>query len=122
MFAILRDIRDGKIAGGAVRAVISPTSTGAPICCNTPPMMPPDELRAALLSSFPDATIQVTDLTGTQDHYEVSIVSQAFAKKTRIQQHKLVYAALGPAMRGPIHALALTTSAPESASDPRARR
>jgi stress-induced morphogen len=41
-------------------------------------------------------------------------VSASFAGKTRIQQHQMVYAALGDAMAGPIHALQLRTAAPKS--------
>lgn len=58
--------------------------------------------------------VRVTDLTGTQDHWEMVIVAGAFAGKSRIQQHKMVYAALGELMTGPIHALALKTFTPES--------
>jgi stress-induced morphogen len=56
----------------------------------------------------------VTDLTGTRDHWEAVIVSEAFSGKSRIQQHQMVYAALGELMAGPIHALALKTYTPES--------
>ena len=58
--------------------------------------------------------IEVTDLTGTKDHWEALIVSEAFSGKTRIEQHQMVYAALGELMAGPVHALALKTYAPES--------
>jgi stress-induced morphogen len=57
--------------------------------------------------------IEVRDLTGTQDHWEALIVSDAFSGKSRIEQHQMVYAALGELMAGPIHALALKTYAPE---------
>jgi stress-induced morphogen len=70
-----------------------------------------DDVRSLLLGAFPQANVEVTDLTGTQDHLQVVIVSPAFAGKTRVEQHKLVYAALGDLMHGPIHALALTTRA-----------
>jgi stress-induced morphogen len=59
----------------------------------------------------------VTDLTGTRDHWEAVIVSEAFSGKSRIQQHQMVYAALGELMAGPIHALALKTYTPESWSE-----
>lgn len=75
--------------------------------------MTPDELRAALARAFPGAELEVTDLTGTQDHYKARIVAEAFAGKGKLQQHRLVYAALGDAMRGPVHALALETYSPE---------
>ena len=58
--------------------------------------------------------IVVNDLTGTKDHWEALIVSEAFSGKSRIQQHQMVYAALGELMAGPIHALALKTYTPES--------
>jgi len=75
--------------------------------------MNPTELKQALQRAFPDADVEITDLTGTQDHYQARIVSAAFAGKSRIEQHRMVYSALGEAMRGPVHALALQTSAPE---------
>jgi stress-induced morphogen len=75
-------------------------------------MIEPSELRRLLQVAFPGAVVEITDLTGTRDHYSVSIVAEAFRGRTRVQQHKLVYAALGELMRGPIHALGLETSAP----------
>jgi stress-induced morphogen len=73
--------------------------------------MTPAELKATILLAFPDADVQVTDLTGTQDHYKAKIVTAAFEGKSKVQQHRMVYAALGDAMKGPVHALALDTSA-----------
>jgi stress-induced morphogen len=74
-------------------------------------MPSPDALRSLLLASFPQAQVEVTDLTGTSDHFQALIVSPAFEGKTRIEQHRMVYAALGELMKGEIHALALTTRA-----------
>jgi stress-induced morphogen len=73
----------------------------------------PDALREVLSSAFPGARIEIIDLTGTRDHYEVKISAEAFRGESRLRQHKLVYAALGELMRGPIHALALHTAAPD---------
>ncbi len=56
----------------------------------------------------------VTDLTGTRDHWEALVVSEAFNGKNRVEQHQMVYAALGELMAGPVHALALKTYSPES--------
>ena len=75
-------------------------------------MIEPSELSRLLQEAFPGAVVQITDLTGTRDHYSVSIVAEAFRGRSRLQQHKLVYSALGALMRGPIHALSLDTSAP----------
>jgi len=58
--------------------------------------------------------LRITDLTGTKDHWEALVVSAAFAGKTPIEQHQMVYAALGELMAGPVHALALKTYSPES--------
>lgn len=76
-------------------------------------MMSPTEVRDQLVTAFPDARVDLVDLTGTQDHYQATIVSAAFEGKTPIQQHQLVYRALGAAMDGPIHALALQTYTPQ---------
>ena len=75
--------------------------------------MSPDSVRRLLLVALPDADLELVDLTGTQDHYQARIVSQAFEGKTLIEQHQLVYRALGDAMHGPIHALALKTYSPQ---------
>ena len=58
--------------------------------------------------------VQIQDLTGTQDHYEATVVAGAFAGKTRIEQHQMVYRALGDLMAGPVHALALKTYTPDA--------
>ncbi|HEY4105675.1 MAG TPA: BolA family transcriptional regulator [Polyangiaceae bacterium] len=77
-------------------------------------MIEPAEVERLLRARFSDALLELVDLTGTQDHYQARIVSDAFAGKSLIEQHQLVYGALGPAMNGPIHALALRTYTPEA--------
>jgi stress-induced morphogen len=73
-------------------------------------MIDPQALEQKLRQAFPDASvIELEDLTGTRDHYRALIVDAAFSGKTRIEQHKLVYRALGDLMDGPVHALALET-------------
>jgi stress-induced morphogen len=72
-------------------------------------MPSPDLVRARLVDAFPGAEIELTDLTGTEDHFQAVVVAAQFAGKSRIDQHKMVYAALGELMDGAIHALALTT-------------
>jgi stress-induced morphogen len=73
--------------------------------------MSPETVRQVLLARFPDAVIEITDLTGTQDHYRVKLETSAFRGQSRVQQHRLVYSALGAAVGREIHALALDTSA-----------
>jgi stress-induced morphogen len=72
----------------------------------------PESVKAQLMAAFPGADIEITDLTGTQDHFQARVVASQFLGKSRIDQHKMVYAALGEWMHGAIHALALTTSTP----------
>jgi len=74
----------------------------------------PAVLRGILEGAFPGAQVEIVDLTGTRDHYQVKIVAEAFRGESRLRQHKLVYTALGALLRGPIHALSLQTSAPTS--------
>jgi stress-induced morphogen len=75
--------------------------------------MNPDLIRARIRAALPDAEVSVTDTTGGGDHFAATVVSAAFVGKGPVDRHRLVYAALGEAMRGPIHALALTTETPE---------
>lgn len=83
----------------------------APTLC---PVIEPSEVESRLKAAFPDAEIELEDLTGTRDHYQARIVSAAFAGKTPVEQHQLVYGALAEEMKGPIHALALRTYTPEA--------
>jgi stress-induced morphogen len=75
--------------------------------------MPMDasEIERLIRAKFPDAEIEIKDLAGDGDHYAAHIVSSAFKGKTRVQQHQMVYEALGGRMGGTLHALALTTAA-----------
>ena len=75
--------------------------------------MTPDDIRARIRAALPDADVAVTDTTGGGDHFSATVVSAAFVGKGPVDRHRLVYAALGDAMRGPIHALALVTETPE---------
>lgn len=70
------------------------------------------EIEEMIKAAMPDAQVEIRDLAGDGDHYAATIVSAAFAGKTRVQQHQIVYAALKGRMGGELHALALTTSAP----------
>jgi stress-induced morphogen len=71
------------------------------------------EIERVIRDSLPDAQVRIEDLAGDGDHYRAHIVSERFRGKSRLQQHQLVYQALGGRMGGELHALALTTSPPE---------
>ena len=71
------------------------------------------EIERLIKEALPDATVEIRDLAGDGDHYAATVVSSAFRGRTRVQQHQMVYAALKGNMGGVLHALALTTSAPQ---------
>jgi len=77
--------------------------------------MPMDagSIESLIKESIPDAQVTIQDLAGDGDHYAALVVSTAFAGKTRVQQHQMVYQALEGRMGGELHALALQTSAPK---------
>jgi acid stress-induced BolA-like protein IbaG/YrbA len=53
------------------------------------------------------------EVIGYGHHFQALVVSAAFAGKSRVQRHQLVYAALGERMREEIHALSMRTLTPE---------
>lgn len=73
--------------------------------------MQAEELEALLREAFADADITIEDLAGDGDHYRARIRAAAFAGKSRVAQHQMVYAALKGRMGGELHALALDTAA-----------
>ncbi len=72
-----------------------------------------DDIREQIAQALPGSRVSVRDTTGTGDHFEAVIEAAQFAGKSVVEQHRMVYAILGPAMDGPIHALALRTSHPK---------
>lgn len=70
------------------------------------------EIEALIKAALPDAEVIIEDLAGDGDHYMARVTSPAFAGKSRVQQHKMVYDALGGRMGGALHALQLTTAVP----------
>ena len=68
------------------------------------------EIEKLIKASLPDAQIEIIDLAGDNNHFSAHVISAAFEGKSRIQQHKMVYDALGDKMGGILHALALKTS------------
>ena len=73
-------------------------------------MIDSEGIVALIRAQMPDAKVRVTDLTGTMDHYDIRVSSAAFAGKTLLDQHRMVYAALEAARQdGRIHALQLKT-------------
>lgn len=70
------------------------------------------EIEGMITAALPGAVVEMTDLAGDNDHWSARVTAPQFAGKTRVQQHKLVYDALGGRMGGVLHALQLTTAVP----------
>jgi stress-induced morphogen len=76
-------------------------------------MITPEQIRATLEKALPGSTIEMQDLTGGGDHWQVFIVSPAFEGKGLVEQHRMVNEALKEEMADQrIHALALKTYTP----------
>jgi stress-induced morphogen len=75
-------------------------------------MPSPEEIKQRIEAAIPGARVEVEDYTGTSDHFRASVVAEAFAGLSRIEQHRLVYGALGQDVGGAIHALTLKTTTP----------
>ena len=70
-----------------------------------------DEIKQRIESAIPESSAEVEDWTGGGDHFRATVVSPAFTGKSRIEQHRMVYAIFGAEIGGPIHALSLETRA-----------
>ena len=71
-----------------------------------------EDIRQRIEASIPGASVQVEDYTGGGDHFRATVTAPAFAGRSRIEQHRLVYEIFGAEIGGPIHALSLRTQAP----------
>jgi stress-induced morphogen len=67
------------------------------------------EIKDMITASIPDATIEIKDLVGDNNHYSAKIRSQIFNGLSKIEQHKLVYKSLKGKMGNELHALSITT-------------
>ncbi len=75
-----------------------------------------ERVEARLREALAGALVQVVDLTGTDDHLEARVVSAAFAGKSPIERHRMIYAPLrGWIADDTVHALALRAWTPEEA-------
>lgn len=73
-----------------------------------------EQMKQRLQSAYPDSNpitdIEVHDLTGGGDHWEVAVSSSSFAGLSRIEQHQHVMKAFAPELKtGEVHALAIKT-------------
>lgn len=74
------------------------------------------DIEDLIRASFPQAKIVITDLAGDGNHWAAEVIDASFKGMNRVQQQRAVYASLKGKMdgaHGELHALALTTKAPE---------
>jgi stress-induced morphogen len=75
--------------------------------------MPAAEIESLIKQGIPDAMVEIRALADDEDHWAATVVSLEFVGKSKLQQHQLVYKALGGHMGGALHALQLQTFAPK---------
>ena len=71
--------------------------------------LPVEEIKKYILDAIPDASIEIKDLMGDNNHYSATIKSKIFKGMSKIEQHKKVYKSLKGKMGNELHALSLTT-------------
>jgi stress-induced morphogen len=72
-----------------------------------------EQIKQRIEAAIAGADAEVEDYTGGGDHFRVTVTAQAFAGRSRIEQHRLVYEIFGAEIGGAIHALSLKTQVPE---------
>ena len=73
-------------------------------------MITPAEIEGLIRAGIPDARVEARDMTGTGDHFEITVFSKSFKGRPLIEQHKAVFATLEQEMDKRIHAVQLKTS------------
>lgn len=75
-----------------------------------------EEVRRRIEDALPGSTVEVGTFSG-HDHFHATVEAPQFAGLSRIEQHKMVYAALDGLLGGAMHALQLRTRVPPAAAD-----
>ncbi len=73
--------------------------------------LPAHDIETRIKAAIPDAHVELVDLAGDNDHWQVTVTSTLFDGLPRIKQHKMVYDALGSDMGTTLHALSVKTKA-----------
>jgi stress-induced morphogen len=71
--------------------------------------LPVEEIKKLIKEEMPDASIEIKDLMGDNNHYSAIIKSSRFNNLDKVEQHKLVYKSLKGKMGNELHALSITT-------------
>ena len=72
-------------------------------------MITPQQIEKLIQEGLPGSQVQVEDMMGTGDHFDVTVTSAAFAGKTLMEQHKMVFAILKMDKSDRIHAVQIKT-------------
>lgn len=72
-------------------------------------MITTDEIEKMIRAQLPGSNVEVSDMRGTGDHFEIEVASPAFAGKTLIEQHRMIFAILAHEMDRRIHAVQIKT-------------
>jgi stress-induced morphogen len=81
-------------------------------------MPSPEHIKERIEAAIPGARAEVEDYTGGGDHFRATVTAAAFAGRSRIEQHRLVYEVFEDEIGGAIHALSLKTLTPERLPTP----
>ena len=68
-----------------------------------------DQVKKMICAAFPQSEVEVQDMTGTGDHFEIFVSSRSFAGKSLVEQHQMVHKALESEMDRGIHAVQIKT-------------
>jgi len=75
--------------------------------------MSASEIEKRIKAALPDATIELRDLAGDDNHWAATVISEQFRGKSRVQQHQMINAAIGADMGTVLHSLSVQTKAPD---------
>ena len=67
------------------------------------------EIEKLIKASIPDALVEIHDLAGDGNHYSATVSSSSFIGKSKIEQHKIVYASLKGKRGNELHGLEIKT-------------
>jgi stress-induced morphogen len=78
-------------------------------------MISAQKIQSLVEAALPGSQVQAEDTTGTNDHFQLVVVSPAFEGKGMVERHRMIYGILGTSVGGAIHALSLRTLTPMEA-------
>ena len=102
----------GRVGVGS-RGRLVPRLSLARESANVGQTMTVSELETLVQEAIPTASVKAVDLNGGGDHFELLVVCEQFEGRSMVERHRIVYGALGDAMRGAVHALRIQALTPD---------